>query len=164
MAPTTPSRAVMLCGTEPTETPSRVLAAGPLSVEFENGALRYVRLGGVTVLRAHAFLLRDEHWGTLSPTLSDLKIAEGPDGFRISFKAVCADAKRRIGYLATIIGKSDGSLRFDATAMPETDFHTNRTGFIVLHPLNGVAGKAIKVEHVDGRQITDTFPAIVNPM
>ena len=164
MAQTIPSRAVMLCGTEQTEPDVRVLVAGPLSVEFDNGALRYVRLGDVEVLRAIAFLVRDENWGTFSPVLSDLKIAEGPDGFRISFKAACGDAKRRIGYLATIIGKSDGSLRFDATAMPETDFLTNRTGFIVLHPLNGVAGKAIKVEHVDGRKVTDTFPAIVNPM
>ncbi len=164
MAAPLPSRAVMLCGTEQIEPDTRVLAAGPLSVEFDNGALRYVRLGDVEVLRAIAFLVRDENWGTFSPILSDLKIAEGPDGFRISFKAVCADARRRIGYLATIVGKSDGSLRFDATAMPETDFLTNRTGFVVLHPLNGVAGMPIKVTHVDGRQVTDTFPDIVNPM
>jgi hypothetical protein len=164
MAASAPSRGIILCGTEQTEPPSRVLTAGPLSVELDNGALRYVRLNDVEVLRAIAFLVRDENWGTFSPTISDLRIAEGRDGFSVSYNAVCADAKRRLRYAATIAGKADGSLRFEATATPETDVLTNRTGFIVLHPLNGVAGHTVKVEHVDGRQVTDKFPAIVNPV
>ena len=34
---TEPSRAVKLCGTEEIDPPSRLLRAGPLSAEFENG-------------------------------------------------------------------------------------------------------------------------------
>ena len=41
------SRAVKLCGTELGDPPTRLLKAGALSVELENGALRYVRLGEV---------------------------------------------------------------------------------------------------------------------
>jgi hypothetical protein len=164
MAPTTPSRAVMLCGTDQAEPQSRLLSAGPLSVEFDNGQLRYIRLGDVEVLRAIAFLVRDENWGTFTPTISDLKIAEGSNGFSVSYTAVCADSVRRIAYRAEITGKADGTLRFDATATPETDFLTNRTGFVVLHPLDGVAGQPVKVEHVDGRQVNDRFPEIINPV
>jgi hypothetical protein len=40
------SRAVRLCGTEQVDPASGMLKARPLSVELENGALRYVRLGG----------------------------------------------------------------------------------------------------------------------
>ena len=69
-----PTRAVTLYGTEQEDPPARVLRAGPLSAEFENGALRYVRFGGIEVLRAIAFLVRDENWGTFAPEISDLKI------------------------------------------------------------------------------------------
>ena len=165
MATTTaPSRAVMLCGTDQIEPQRRRLSAGPLSVEFDNGQLRYIRLGDMEVLRAIAFLVRDENWGTFTPAISDLKIAEGSNGFSISYMAVCADASRRIAYRAEITGKADGALRFAATATPETDVLTNRTGFVVLHPLEGVAGQPVKVEHVDGRQVDDRFPEIINPV
>jgi len=53
------SRAVKLCGTEEVDPPTRRLAAGPLSVELENGQLRYVTFAGREVLRAIAFLVRD---------------------------------------------------------------------------------------------------------
>ena len=41
---------------------------------------------------------------------------------------------------------------------------TNRTGFIVLHPLEGVAGSPVKVLHVDGREEASRFPAVIDPM
>jgi len=159
-----PSRAIALTGTEQPNVAGRTLKAGPLTVELENGALRTIRFGGVEVLRTVAFLVRDENWGTFDPAISDLKVTEGADGFAVSYKAVCSDAKRRIKYEARIAGKADGSLTFEATAMPETDFLTNRTGFVVLHPLKGVAGHTVKIEHVDGRKVTDKFPSIVNPV
>src|SRR6266850_8126429 len=159
-----PSRPIMLTGTEQPNVMGRTLKAGPLSAELENGALRTIRFGGIEVLRTVAFLVRDENWGTFDPAISDLKVAEVADSFTVSYKAVCSDAKRRIRYEARIAGKADGSLTFEATATPETDFLTNRTGFVVLHPLKGVAGHTVKIEHVDGSKITDKFPAIVNPV
>jgi hypothetical protein len=164
MAIAAPSRAIMLTGTEQPVVTSRRLKAGPLSADLENGALRTIRFGGVEVLRMIAFLVRDENWGTFDPAIGDLKVNESADGFTVSYKAVCSDAKRRIRYDAKIAGKSDGSLSFEAIATPETDFITNRTGFVVLHPLKGVAGHTVKIEHVDGRKVTDKFPTIVNPV
>ena len=69
-----PSRAIRLCGTDTVDTPSRLLTAGPLTAELEAGALRYIRIGSVEVLRAIAFLVRDENWGTFSPKIENLKI------------------------------------------------------------------------------------------
>jgi hypothetical protein len=164
MAIAAPSPAIILSGTEQPNVAGRTLKAGPLTAELENGALRTIRFGGVEVLRTVAFLVRDENWGTFDPAIGDLKVTEAADGFTVSYKAVYADAKRRIRLEARIGGKSDGSLSFEATATPETDFLTNRTGFVVLHPLKGVAGHPVKIEHVDGRKVTDKFPAIVNPV
>ncbi len=157
------SRGVKLCGTDETDPASRTLRAGPLSVELENGNVRYVRFAGIEVLRGIAFLVRDENWGTLTPTIADLEVEEGDASFRVTYRGTCADAKRRLTYAAEIVGSGDGSLVFRVVAMAETDFETNRTGFVVLHPLTGVAGRTMRVVHTDGRAATDQFPELIKP-
>ena len=51
MSKSTVSRAIALCGTEQPDVVGRILTAGPISVEFDNGQLRYLRLNGVEILR-----------------------------------------------------------------------------------------------------------------
>ena len=159
-----PKRAIKLFGTEVPEPKLRTLQAGALSAVFDNGALRYIKLGDIEVLRAIAFLVRDENWGTFTPEISNLKVREGKSDFRVAYDARCKDAKRSLTYKAEISCGADGALTFTADARPETDFLTNRTGFIVLHPLTGVAGFPVEVEHVDKRKVKDKFPAIINPI
>jgi hypothetical protein len=108
--------------------------------------------------------VRDENWGTFTPAISNLKVKQGKSDFRVTYDARCKDAKRSLSYKAEISCGADGTLRFAAAALPETDFLTNRTGFIVLHPLTGVAGYPVEVEHVDKRKVKDKFPAIINPI
>lgn len=158
-----PSRAVRLYGTEQVDPPLRTLRAGPLSVAFDNGSVRYVSIGGTEVIRGISFLVRDENWGTFAPAIENLKIEEGTDGFRVTYRATCADAKRRLVYDASITGRADGSLDFVAEATPETDVLTNRTGFIVLHPIADLAGKPVKVVHENGSQKLSAFPAAIDP-
>lgn len=55
------SAAIKRCGTEKPDVIGGTLTAGPLSVELDNGYLRYLKVGGVEVLRALAFLVRDEN-------------------------------------------------------------------------------------------------------
>ncbi|MFN0041493.1 MAG: hypothetical protein ACKVP2_18430 [Burkholderiales bacterium] len=157
------SRSVALCGTEQPNVPGRVLQAGPLTVEFDNGQLRYLRYDGVEVLRAVGFLVRDENWGTYTPVISNLKVAQRAAGFSISFQATCKRADQKIIYDANIEATPD-SLVFEGTATPQTRFLTARTGFVVLHPLQGVAGCPLEVEHVDGKIEKTKFPAEVNPV
>jgi hypothetical protein len=164
MKPTNPSRAIALCGTEQPDVVGRTLTAGPMSVELDNGQLRYLKVNGVEVLRAVAFLVRDENWGTYVPALSDLKVEQRKDGFLVSYHAACKKGAQEIVYDATITGRADGSLEFNGTATPKTDFLTARTGFVVLHPLSGVVGNAVEVEHVDGKIEKSKFPELVNPI
>ncbi len=133
-------------------------------MEFDNGQLRYLKVDGIEVLRAVAFLVRDENWGTYVPALSNLKVDQRADGFSVSYQAVCKRGSQEIAYDATIEGRADGSLEFNGTATPKTDFLTARTGFVVLHPLKGVVGNAVEVEHVDGKVEKSKFPARVNPI
>ena len=157
-----PSRAVRLCGTEEIDPPSLKLTAGSLAAELDNGQLRYVAFEGVEVLRGIAFLVRDQNWGTYTPRINSLSVTEGAGSFTVEYRAVCADANQRLQYEARITGSSDGALAFDAVATPETDFVTNRAGFVVLHPAR-LAGQKLKVVHVDGREEETRFPERISP-
>ncbi len=157
-----PSRAVRLCGTEEIGPSSRKLRAGPLTAELENGQLRYIAFKGVEALRSIAFLVRDQNWGTYTPQIDSMSVKEEAGRFTIEYRAVCADANQRLEYVARITGSNDGELVFDAVATPETDFVTNRAGFVVLHPA-GLAGHKVRVTHVDGREEETLFPARISP-
>jgi hypothetical protein len=159
-----PSRALLLYGTEEPVPPTRLLRAGPLSAEFENGNLRYIRFGGEEVIRAISFLIRDPAWATCIPELCDVRVDEQDDAFDVTYSAAVEDRGARLGYTARIAGRSDGTLVFEAEARAETDFVTCRTGFVVLHPLEGVAGHPADIEHVDGRRVRGAFPRLIDPV
>ena len=158
-----PTLAVKLFGTDTEDAKGRLLTAGPLTALLDNGMLRYIKVGSTEIMRAIAFLVRDENWGTFAPEITNLKISESEHAFAVSYDGRCTDSKRSISYHAVIACGSDGNLKFDVTARPDTDVLTNRTGFIVLHPLQGVAGRPLDVEHVDGRKIRSEFPALIDP-
>jgi hypothetical protein len=159
----TVDRAIALFGTaEP--LPKRIaLEAGPVSATLENGALRWIKLNGVEVLRGVAFLVRDHLWDTAPTEISDLNIEQSNSGFRVTFNALCRTRDGVLPWLAEIVGKADGSLRFVGTANPVDDFVTNRTGLVVLHPLERVAGCPVEITHVDGSKRHARFPALVDP-
>ena len=113
-----PSRAIALCGTEQPDVPGRVLTAGPLSVEFDNGQLRYLKVNGIEVLRAIGFLIRDKDWGTATPVISDLKVDQRADGFSVSFHAGIKIGNQELAYDARIEGTRQGNLGGHRTRIP----------------------------------------------
>lgn len=157
------SRALRLFGTEEIVEPPRVLKAGPLSAEFEAGNLRYIKFGGVEMIRAISFIVRDRNWATYNPVLSNLLVEEAPERFTVSYDAVTRDSEQEFRYSAQIEGHDDGSLVFAAEGAAVTDFNTNRTGFVVLHPIAGVAGAPATVEEVGGKIVKTNFPELISP-
>ena len=103
MAVKQPKRAIKLFGTEMPEPKVRMLTAGAVSAVLDNGALRYIKLGDIEVLRAIAFLVRDENWGTFNPAISNLTVKQSKTGFSVSYDARCADAKRALAYRAEML-------------------------------------------------------------
>ena len=150
-------------GTDEPLPERRLLRAGPVSATLENGALRWIRYGDVEVLRGIAFLVRDRAWGTTTPEIAALKVEEGAAGFRVTFDALCRTDDGDLPWSAEITGSADGTLRFAATARPAADFATNRTGFVILHPLDGVAGFPVEVAQGDGQRRQARFPTYVDP-
>ena len=157
------SRAIKLFGTEETVGETTALSAGALEATLDTGNLRYIKIGGKEAIRAISYLVRNRNWGTYNPEISNLKIDQSASGFTVTYDALCADDQQSFRYAARIEGSADGSLSFAAEGEALTDFVTNRNGFVVLHPLAGVVGAPLTVEHVDGRVIQSKFPELVDP-
>jgi D-apionolactonase len=163
MAKSALTRAIKLTGTDVAEGKRRILEAGPITAMFDNGALRYIRYRGTEVLRGIAYLLRDKNWGTYGPAIENLKIAQRKDGFTISYTATAKDKTQGLRYDARIEASASGKLVFSATGTPLTDFLTNRSGFVVLHPLIGVVGEPLEIVHTDGKKKKTKFPKFISP-
>lgn len=154
----------LLCGTGAVEAEPVRLTAGPLSANFVNGNLRTIGHGGTEVLRAIAYIVRDRDWGTYEPVLADLTIDQSADAFSVSYTATCTGpGGSRLAFHATIMASADGQLAFDVSALPESDFETNRCGFCVLHPIAGLAGSPVTVEHTDGSVVATKLPDLIDP-
>ncbi len=152
-----------LYGTDAPPAQRRRLQAGPLSVEFEAGNLRYIRFGGAEVLRGIAFLVRDTGWGTYQPTITDLFTREQPGLFEIRYQARCSGPEGVFAYQAMIEGRASGTLLFACEGAPVGDLPANRVGFVVLHPIEGMAGRPIEVEHTDGSRKIAMLPDVIAP-
>src|SRR5271166_5371773 len=158
------SDSIRLYGTNEPVEPPRILQAGPLMVEFEAGNLRYIRFHGHEMIRAVSFVVRDKNWGTYAPQITNLDFHEEADSFHISYQATVGGEKQAFRYSAVIAGESNGSLKFSCKGTAATEFLTNRTGFVVLHPIESVAGAPCAVEHVDGTIEETRFPLLIDPV
>jgi hypothetical protein len=153
-----------LYGTHELETPPMRLTAGRLDVDFKDGNLRTIRYDGIEVLRAVSYLIRDRDWGTYSPGIDDLRIEQRHDGFFVSYRARCAGPENtELTVDVRITAQVDEALIFEATTLSTTGFETNRCGFCILHPIVGVAGMPVSVEHVDGSRESTHFPDLIEP-
>lgn len=158
-----PSRAIKLFGTEEPVPECPVLRAGPLEATLDAGNLRHVKVHGREAIRAVSYVVRDRNWGTYNPEIRDLRVEQDTNGFRVSYEAICGDAEQRLTYRTRIEADAQGNLTFEADGEALTDFVTNRTGFVVLHPVEGVSGATVEVEHVDGTVERSRFPEPIDP-
>src|SRR5262245_33513561 len=158
-----PSLPIALFGTDEPLTAPKILRAGALTAELEAGNLRHIRFDGIEIIRAISFIVRNKDWGTYNPHISDLRITETHERFEISYDAVTKDDSQELRYRATIIG-TPRTIMFRGEANAVTDFLTNRTGFVILHPIAGVAGRAVEIEHTDGQIVQGRFPELIDPV
>ena len=140
------------------------LKAGPLEASLDAGNLRHVKIAGREAIRAVSYIVRDRNWGTYNPEITDLRIDQDAKGFEVSYDAVCRDGEQAFAYRARITADPHGNLAFEAEGEALTDFVTNRTGFVVLHPVEGVSGAPVEVLHVDGAVERSRFPELIDPV
>ena len=161
---TTPSEALRLYGTEDEVPPARTLSAGALTASLDAGKLRWIRYGGREALRGLAFVVRGSGWETYAPQITNLEIDEGDGGFRVGYDGRIDSPDGILAFRADIVAEDDRRLVFTVEMEPETEFRTNRTGFVALHPVEGVAGEACTITHSDGTVEETEFPGLIMPL
>jgi D-apionolactonase len=137
---------------------ARALKAGPFSLVFEEGGLRYLRVAHCEVVRGIYAAVRDRNWGTVTPRFSDLQIHAESDHFLIMFEAEHCQAEIDFAWKGQIEGSRDGTIRFSMEGLARSTFLKSRIGFCVLHPVRECAGTTFVVERGDGRRVEGLFP------
>jgi D-apionolactonase len=142
----------------PERTPLR---AGPLSMSFEAGDLRYIRLGEREVIRRIYAAVRDRNWGTVPGVISDLEQNITEDSFQIRYR--CEHRQKDIHFVwdAAMTGSPDGSLHLTFDGEAKTTFQRNRIGFCVLHPIHECAGAQCRAIYADGSEKAAVFPKTI---
>lgn len=152
-----PSANILRYGTSEPPPEQKHLRAGPLSLMYEAGDLRYIRLGDREILRRVYVAVRDPNWGTVPAVLHNVELAIEQDSFRITYEAEHRQGAIDFRWRATISGDARGTISFRMDGLAHSTFQRNRIGFCVLHP-SASAGAACVVEHVDGTSETARLP------
>jgi D-apionolactonase len=63
----------------------------------------------------------------------------------------------------TVTGSSDGQLSVEGEAQVDAEFETNRTGFVILHPIEGVAGAPARGRRQRWHAAAGQFPERISP-
>jgi len=154
---------VLYYGKEEALPEQRVLWAGPLTIVYEEGDLRYIRYGDQEILRRVYVAVRDRNWGTVLPRLGNVQIEASSDSFRIQYDVENKEDEINFFWKGTIEGDTQGTITFTMDGVARSTFMRNRIGFCVLHPIKECAGRPCVVEKVDGSQEHGIFPLYVSP-
>ncbi|MGH2405343.1 MAG: hypothetical protein ACRDGN_12925, partial [bacterium] len=162
MAPTL-SRNVLYHGRENPPPEQTALAAGPLSMVYEEGGLRFISLGDREVLRGVYVATRDRYWRTVPCALDHVEIQVAADSFSIAYDATNCSDEVDFFWKGSITGDPGGTVTFRMEGVARKAFQRNRIGFCVLHGTRECAGARCEIEHVDGTVQRAVFPHLVSP-
>ncbi|HLV36877.1 MAG TPA: hypothetical protein VKY59_17270 [Spirillospora sp.] len=138
------------------------LRAGPVTVQYAGGDIRYIRVGPHEILRRVYAAVRDHNWHTITPRIHNEQIEQRDDGFQVDFDAVHVQGDIDFTWHGRITGAADGTIIFTFDGVANATFRRNRIGFCVLHPTH-LAGQPCTVRHVDGREADSRFPLYISP-
>jgi D-apionolactonase len=148
--------------------PERVpLAAGPLTLLYEEGDLRSVKWGGHEVLRRVYVAIRDRNWGTVAPVITNVVMDLQRDHFAITFDVANEEGEVDFAWRGTISGSSEGVLVYEMDGIARSTFMRTRIGFCVLHPAE-CAGARCRIEHIVGEHCAipaeeGALPLLIQP-
>lgn len=140
------------------------MRAGKVEVLYENGYLRYFRIGKTEVLRMIYFAIRDANWGNYEPIFYNEKIEEKEDSFQINYNVKYTEnGQDFFNWRVVINGFSSNEIHFEIFGETTKEFRTNRAGFCILHPIEKIAGEKVKIEHSNNEKIDYIFPKFISP-
>ena len=138
------------------------LKVGDFDLAVVAGGLNAVRWHGVEVLRGVHCLIRDENWATFAPENFAMTMSTDTGLSHATFRQTF-----ELGGVAdvglTVRADHAGRLELAVEISAKSDFLTNRTGLVVLHPIREVAGTKLTVLHPDQSETQTEFPKLISP-
>ncbi len=155
-------RNILYFGASQAPSAGTLLQAGPLSVSYAAGDIRYIKLGEHEILRRVYAAVRDHNWETIAPQISNEQVETQSDSFQVIFNVEHLQNDINFVWQGRITGTADGTITFSFDGEARSTFRRNRIGFCVLHPTN-CAGLDCTVQHVDGSLTGGQFPQHISP-
>jgi len=137
------------------------LVAGPIRAKFQDGELRYLRVGDKEIVRRVYFAVRDKHWNTALPQFTRMEVEKREGGFRVRLSAVCRNAFADYQWDGEMEGRPDGRISFRANGRANADFESPRIGICLLFGSASLAGQAFEVVDKAGKVSAGEFPRLV---
>ncbi|GAA4416567.1 hypothetical protein GCM10023187_48120 [Nibrella viscosa] len=158
-----PYNPIFLYGSSDSLPKAHTLTAGPVNCQYENGVLRYLRVGGAEIVRMIYPTVRDANWGTAKGVIRNERIDQQTEGFAVSYDWGIDDAGVQLDCRITITGDGAGTILFTFKGLARNTFRRNRIGLCVHHPISGIAGKPCTITHPDESTSSAVFPEYVSP-
>ncbi len=146
---------------EPLQAPTP-LRAGPVTAALDGVDLRYVRIGGVELVRRIYVAVRDRNWNTIPGVASAVTVEQDDDAFAVRFSVRHASHDTDFSWQGSITGGADGTITFAMDGRGERAMLFNRIGFCVLHPWRELGGAHYRGETPNG-PVTGEYPELVAP-
>ena len=133
------------------------LKSGLLELVYENGAIRWIKLGNIEIIRMVYSAVRDQNWGTIEPRIDVETITNQESSFVINLKVSYQSGP--VNFVAKYhISGANNKIRFEMFGIAHSSFLKNRIGLCVLHPISDCIGKVGVVGHPDGTKTDFIFP------
>lgn len=137
------------------------LSIGNLHVEEAKIGIGKVRWAGVELLRGVSYPIRDSDWGSIPITVTNERVDCHADSVTLqqNFSAWNGAIKGTFDLEAKGSGHIQMCLSFDFARQVTLC----RAGFVVLHPIVGLAGERVIITHTDRGREETTFPKAISP-
>ena len=131
------------------------------SILRDNLFFRNIKFKNIEILKLISFLVRDKNWNNYSPKIIKTSTHNTGDNLNFEFDLRYGNDEQLDVKILLSIGNN--SIKLNATGIFLTDFWTNRIGFNLLLPLEGVVGQKVDITKSDRVSELSKFPFNILP-
>jgi len=151
-------------GGKPASLTVEPLRAGPVTMKFADGELRYLQTGdgaggNIETVRRVYFAVRDQRFDTPTPVFDKITVVRRSDSFTAEYAARVTHNNVEFAWTGQIEGKSDGTIVYTIDGNAVRDFASPRIGLNVLLGTPTYGGRTLEFTRLNkDESVSETFP------
>ena len=157
-----PTWDAVLNGVDTSPPDLRPVRAGSLSAILDGADLRYVKAGGIEIVRRIYAAVRDREWNTIPGETLAYEFDDLGDSFSVRFTIRHSSHDLAFTWNGGIEGRPDGVIEWSLDGAGEHEMLYSRIGFCVLHPYRETRGRPYRAQTPEG-EIEGQFPRLIGP-